>query len=79
MGDRLPEREGSVGGGQKRTGGDPEEPLGRAIFEATIPCFTHDFGMSRDYYDTLATWLVDSKQAAEIPGLESCWTNHLVY
>ena len=63
----------------KKTGANPEDPLGKAIFEATVPCFSHDFGMSQDYYQKLATWLVETKQAEEIPGLESCWTNQFAY
>ena len=63
----------------KRTGGDPKDVLGNAIFNATVPCFTHDFGMSQDYYQILADWLIETKQADDIPSLDACWTNHFAY
>jgi len=63
----------------KRTEGDPNDELGRAIFNATVPCFTHDLGMSQDYYKVLADWLISTKQAKEIPRLADCWSNQFVY
>ena len=63
----------------KRTNSNPEDALSKAIFDATIPCFTHDFGMSSDYYNVLAKWLIDTQQAESIPGLEACWTNRFAY
>ena len=63
----------------KRTEGDPNDELGSAIFNATVPCFTHDFGMSQDYYQVLANWLVSTKQAEKIPGLADCWSNRFAY
>ncbi|WP_022835709.1 ABC transporter substrate-binding protein [Salisaeta longa] len=41
-----------------RTDTDPDDTLMRAIFEATVPCFTHDFSMTTRYYEQLEAWLV---------------------
>ena len=51
-----------------------QDVLGNAIFNATVPCFTHDFGMSQDYYQILAGWLIETKQTDDIPSLDACWT-----
>lgn len=61
-----------------RAGADLDEPLTREIFDATVRCFTHDLSMSQDYYDDLATWLVQTGQASEIP-TASYWTNVLQF
>jgi len=59
------------------TGQDVSEPLMARIFDATVRCFTHDLTMSADYYEHLATWLVETNQAEVVPGAETYWTNAL--
>ncbi|MEM1023650.1 MAG: ABC transporter substrate-binding protein [Myxococcota bacterium] len=39
------------------TESDPDDPLMKAIFEATVSCFTFDFDMSEYYYANLASWM----------------------
>ncbi len=34
----------------RMTGSDLDDALTGAIYDATVPCFTHDFSMSADYY-----------------------------
>ena len=41
----------------KRTGAYSGDAIGQAIYDATVPCFTHDLSMSADYYDRLQTWM----------------------
>lgn len=60
-----------------RTGTDPDEPLGRAIFDATVPCFTHDFSMSHDYYARLEAWMAARGLITKTPGAHAYWTNDL--
>lgn len=60
-----------------RTGGDPDDALGNAIFAATVGCFTHDFTMSRDYYDQLGAWLVSTGQVETAPPVAPAWCNDL--
>ena len=62
----------------KRTGADPADVLGSAIFDATVPCFTHDLTMSADYYRSLGAWLVRTGQCTEAPAPAALWTNRLV-
>jgi ABC-type nitrate/sulfonate/bicarbonate transport system substrate-binding protein len=57
---------------------DPDDPMMSAIFAATVPCFTFDFSMSRDYYLALQSWmhgngLVDRA----LEEVETYWTNDL--
>lgn len=40
-----------------RTGGEANDALGKAIFDATSACFTHDFSMSDRYYERLSAWM----------------------
>lgn len=61
----------------RRTGTDPADALTRAIYDATVPCFTHDFSMSADYYRRLEDWMAARGLIAEKPGPEACWTNDL--
>lgn len=63
----------------KATGGDPNDPLGNAMFAATVACFTHDLGMSHDYYRALGAWMIETDQAESFDDLDGCWTNRLVY
>jgi ABC-type nitrate/sulfonate/bicarbonate transport system substrate-binding protein len=62
----------------RRTGAYSGSDFGARIFEATVPCFTHDLSMSHDYYARLGQWLQDTGQVA--PGLDrfAYWTNELV-
>ncbi len=54
------------------------EPLARAICDATLPCFTYDLAMSRDYYRRLGQWLAETGQISGVPAPETLWTNELV-
>ncbi len=59
------------------TGSDPEDALTRAIYDATVPCFTHDFSMSADYYRQLEGWMAARGLISETPGPDVYWTNDL--
>lgn len=62
----------------QRTGAYSGDAIGRAIYEATVPCFTHDFSMSADYYDRLQTWMYDTGQIPQRLAATDYWTNALV-
>jgi putative hydroxymethylpyrimidine transport system substrate-binding protein len=52
-----------------------------ATFTATLPAFPNDNNMSKEYYDHLMSWLidtnqVDAKQASEVP-VSAYWTNEV--
>ena len=59
------------------TDSDPDDALTRAIYDATVPCFTHDFSMSRDYYAGLEAWMAGRGLITETPGADVYWTNDL--
>ena len=59
------------------TGSDPEDALTGAIYDATVPCFTHDFSMSADYYARLEAWMADRGLIDDTPGADVYWTNDL--
>ena len=59
------------------TGSDPEDALTRAIYDATVPCFTHDFSMSADYYRQLEGWMAERGLIDATPGADVYWTNDL--
>lgn len=56
---------------------DPADPLGRAIFDATVPCFTFDLSMAHDYYDRLQRWMHDTGQIERLLEPGEYWTNRL--
>ena len=60
-----------------RAGADLDDALTRAIYDATVPCFTHDFSMSADYYRQLEAWMQRRGLITAIPGPEAYWTNAL--
>ena len=60
-----------------RTETDPGDALTRAIYDATVPCFTHDFSMSADYYRALEAWMHDRCLIEATPGADAYWTNGL--
>ena len=62
----------------RRTGAYSKSSLGTAIFDATVPCFTHDLSMSHDYYARLGRWLQETGQIAQAPDRFAYWTNELV-
>jgi putative hydroxymethylpyrimidine transport system substrate-binding protein len=62
----------------RRTGGAPSA-LGDAIFAATVPCFTHDFSMSHDYYRALDAWLIRTGQSDRPADVRAAWTNALAW
>ena len=57
---------------------DPDDALTNAVFDATVPCFTYDFAMTRRYYDRLEHWLHDRGLIDATPGADAYWTNDLV-
>ena len=61
---------------ERATGQASSEGLGRAIFEATVPCFTYDFAMSSDYYAALERWMLATGQIAALPE-RGYWSNEL--
>jgi len=61
------------------TKGDPDDAMGRAIFDATVPCFTFDFSMSLDYYTRLQDWLLSTRQIERGVDVAHCWTNALAF
>ena len=60
-----------------RTGAYSGDAIGRAIYDATVPCFTHDFSMSADYYDRLQTWMYQTGQIPQCLPTAEYWTNSL--
>ena len=60
-----------------RTGSDPDDALTSAIYDATVPAFTHDFSMSADYYRDLEGWMKRRGLIDATPGAEAYWTNDL--
>lgn len=61
----------------RRSGADPGDALTRAIYDATVPCFTHDFSMSADYYRQLEAWMAARGLIDATPGADVYWTNDL--
>ncbi len=54
----------------RRTGADLTDDQTNAIFEATLPCFTHDPSMAPRYYEHLEGWmarrgLIDARRGGE--------------
>lgn len=62
----------------EHVGAAAEGTLPRAIFDATLPCFTHDFDLSEDYFEQLAAWLVASEQHHLAPAPADVWTPRLL-
>lgn len=60
-----------------RAGVDASDELGRAIYDATTACFTHDFSMSDDYYKELEAWMVRTAQAPTAG--HTYWTNRIAF
>ncbi|MEO0558773.1 MAG: ABC transporter substrate-binding protein [Bacteroidota bacterium] len=61
----------------RMTGSDLGDALTTAIYDATVPAFTHDFSMSADYYRQLEAWMHSRGLISERPGAEAYWTNAL--
>ena len=61
----------------RMTDSDPGDTLTGAIYDATVPCFTHDFSMSADYYAKLEAWMAERGLIEETPGADVYWTNRL--
>ena len=59
------------------TESDPDDALTTAIYDATVPAFTHDFSMSADYYRGLEAWMKRRGLIDAAPGAEAYWTNDL--
>lgn len=62
----------------RRTETPDDDPLMSAIFSATVPCFTFDFSMSDDYYETLAAWTARHGLTDSSPKPADVWHNGLV-
>jgi putative hydroxymethylpyrimidine transport system substrate-binding protein len=61
----------------KRTKSNPTDTMTASIFNATVPCFTFDFSMTKEYYKTLAKWMKKTGQIKHTPSPKDCWTNAL--
>ncbi|MEM9136686.1 MAG: ABC transporter substrate-binding protein [Cyanobacteria bacterium P01_F01_bin.42] len=61
----------------QRTGAYSGDGIGQAIYNATAPCFTHDFSMSAEYYDGLQTWMHRTGQIPHPLAPHDYWTNAL--
>ncbi|PEN12226.1 ABC transporter substrate-binding protein [Longibacter salinarum] len=61
----------------EHTGTDANDELTSAIFDATIPCFTHDFSMTDRYYDQLEAWMIKRHLIDAPDAPVSYWTNDL--
>ena len=55
------------------------DDLTRAIYDATVPCFTHDFSMSTSYYARLEAWMKQRGLIDATPGADVYWTNDLAF
>lgn len=51
--------------------------LAERIFEATAPCFTHDFSMAPQYYEKLAGWMREYGLIEKPLDTQRLWTNEL--
>ncbi len=58
-----------------RSGQSLDDALTRQIYDATVPCFTHDFTMSTDYYAALEAWMKQRGLIDATPGAAVYWTN----
>lgn len=63
---------------REHVGEQADGELATAIFNATLPCFTHDFDLSADSLEQLAAWLVETGQHDIAPGPEQVWTSRLI-
>ncbi len=61
----------------RAAGVEPGDALTGAIYDATVPCFTHDFSMSADYYARLEAWMAARGLIEQTPGADVYWTNEL--
>jgi ABC-type nitrate/sulfonate/bicarbonate transport system substrate-binding protein len=63
----------------RRTGAYSGSDLGKAIYDATVPCFTFDLSMSHDYYDRLQGWMHGTGQIEKTIDPAEYWTNEFVF
>ncbi len=63
----------------RRTGAYSDSDLGKAIYDATVPCFTFDLSMSQDYYDQLQRWMLSTGQIEKTIDAAEYWSNELVF
>ncbi len=56
----------------------PDDALAKAIFEATLRCFTFDFSMNPDYYARLENWMLGTGQIECPLDPADYWTNILL-
>lgn len=61
----------------ERTGTEEGDALTSSIFDATVPCFTHDFSMTQRYYEQLEAWMVERGLVETPDAPVSYWTNDL--
>jgi len=62
----------------RQSGASEDDALMNAIFDATVPCFTFDFGMSADYYRVLVAWMKANDLVSAPVEPPDCFTNQLV-
>lgn len=63
----------------QRTGAYSKDAIGKAIYDATVPCFTNDFSMNADYYNHLQAWMHSTGQIPKLLSSSEYWTNSLVF
>lgn len=59
------------------TGAFAKDAVGRAIYEATVRCFTYDLSMALDFYDRLQSWMYQTGQISQMLLPEDYWSNAL--
>ena len=65
---------------KKDEAGETMQAVIDATFTATLPAFPNDNGMSKEYYDNLMRWLVETDQVDAKEGAVSVstyWTNDI--
>ncbi|MCS7012027.1 MAG: ABC transporter substrate-binding protein [Chloroherpetonaceae bacterium] len=62
----------------KRTNTVPDDSLSNAIYNATVPCFTFDFMLAKEYWENLQNWLCHTQQIKQAPENIWYWTNKWV-
>jgi ABC-type nitrate/sulfonate/bicarbonate transport system substrate-binding protein len=63
----------------RRTGAYSGDPLGAAIYDATLRCFTFDFSMTAEYYDGLQQWMHRTGQIPATVDASAYWSNELAW
>lgn len=61
----------------RRAEEDLSDDMNRAIFRATVPCFTYDLSMAPGYFEKLGGWMEAWSLVAKSPDPADVWTNDL--